>query len=323
VLPRGGCWARLEMERWFFVEAKTFMFSIVKGASVLRLEERRRGFSGVVFLGSQCTAWLASTVVELTRLPSAKEFIKSFREGPKVLIVRSGGNNSDQFLEVEVYVVGSWKGLILIPEGREEQGCCRFAAKLSKVKLLFVASVGFKSGNSSSAEKNKVVPGLALGSIPTSGQGAFGEVGALSFVEVLRSEASPSTTMDFLTVRLDDPLGKDHFAIGNPLCKASNTKQSSSVQGNVACLPSVADEGEGSLLGKGILQSLVWAWKGHLVNLKIEVDRALRFIHEGQLCWVEQGGKKWAPKRKPMPKFISKPILGSEVELKFLSECRV
>lgn len=59
------------------------------------------------------------------------------------------------------------------------------------------------------------------------------------------------------------------------------------------------------------------------MNLKIEVDQALRFIHEGQLCWVEQGGKKWAPKRKPMPKFISKPILGSEVELKFLSECRV
>jgi hypothetical protein len=41
----GGCRARLEMERWFFVEAK------VEGKLELRLEERRRGLTGVVFLG--------------------------------------------------------------------------------------------------------------------------------------------------------------------------------------------------------------------------------------------------------------------------------
>jgi len=103
VLPRGGCCVRLEMERWFFVEAKTFVFSMVEGASVLRWEERRKGFSSVVFLGSQCTTWLASTVVELTWLFGAKEFVKSFKEGPKVLIVQSGGNSSGRFLEVAVY----------------------------------------------------------------------------------------------------------------------------------------------------------------------------------------------------------------------------
>jgi hypothetical protein len=72
-----------------------------------------------------------------------------------------------------------------------------------------------------------------------------------------------------------------------------------------------------------------WAWKGHLMNLKIEVDWALRFILEGleklgpvhkPICiGRNKRGKKWAPKCKPWPKLISKPILGSEVELGFLS----
>lgn len=79
------------MEKWFFVEAKTFVFSVVEGASVLRVEERRKGFSGVVYLGTQCIAWLASKVEELSRLPAGNEFIRSFREGPKVFIVLGGG----------------------------------------------------------------------------------------------------------------------------------------------------------------------------------------------------------------------------------------
>jgi hypothetical protein len=36
-----GCSMRLEMERWFFVEAKTFVLSVMEGASVLQVEERR------------------------------------------------------------------------------------------------------------------------------------------------------------------------------------------------------------------------------------------------------------------------------------------
>jgi len=126
-----------------------------------------------------------------------------------------------------------------------------FAAKLGKVKLFIGASVGFGSGNSSSAEKEQVSPRLALGSVPTGGQGAFGEVGAPSFVEVMRSEASPSATVEFPMVWLEDPLGKDHFSIGNPLGKTSDTKQSSSVWGNVACLSDVAVEEDGRLLERG------------------------------------------------------------------------
>jgi hypothetical protein len=46
----------------FGVEAKKFDFSVREGASVLGLEERRRGLPHVAFLGSLCTGWLLSTV---------------------------------------------------------------------------------------------------------------------------------------------------------------------------------------------------------------------------------------------------------------------
>lgn len=49
---------------------------------------------------------------ELLRFPGDEEFVKSFREGQKILIVRRGGNNSDRFLAVVVYAVGDWRGLL-------------------------------------------------------------------------------------------------------------------------------------------------------------------------------------------------------------------
>jgi hypothetical protein len=49
------------MERWCFIETKTFVFSVVEGASVVRLAERR-SFSGLVLLGAQSIVWLALTM---------------------------------------------------------------------------------------------------------------------------------------------------------------------------------------------------------------------------------------------------------------------
>lgn len=63
------------------------MFSVVEGDSVLRLEARR-SFSGLVLLGAQNIVWFASTIENLLWYPGDKEFVESFREGSKVLIVR-------------------------------------------------------------------------------------------------------------------------------------------------------------------------------------------------------------------------------------------
>jgi hypothetical protein len=53
------------MESHFFVEDKSFSFWVEKDKSGLRVEERRKGFDGVVSLGPWCVAWLIVTVEEV------------------------------------------------------------------------------------------------------------------------------------------------------------------------------------------------------------------------------------------------------------------
>jgi hypothetical protein len=43
------------MEWRFFVEAKSFLFSMKEDEAVVRLEERRKGFAGVLSMGLPCT----------------------------------------------------------------------------------------------------------------------------------------------------------------------------------------------------------------------------------------------------------------------------
>jgi hypothetical protein len=63
------------------VEVKKFDFSVRKGASVLCVEERRKGRSHVAFMGSLCIGWLLSMVEELVCFLGSKGFFKRFREG--------------------------------------------------------------------------------------------------------------------------------------------------------------------------------------------------------------------------------------------------
>ena len=52
------------MERRFSVEVKAFCFMAKEGSSDLQLEERRKGFVGVLRVGPQNAAWLVAKVEE-------------------------------------------------------------------------------------------------------------------------------------------------------------------------------------------------------------------------------------------------------------------
>jgi len=90
VLLGGGCewwWFLCEGMEWhFFVEAKSFLFSVKEDVVVVRLEER--GFAGVVSLGLPCAVRLVATVEVALRNTMMKDFVKSFWEVQQVLIVR-------------------------------------------------------------------------------------------------------------------------------------------------------------------------------------------------------------------------------------------
>lgn len=57
-----------------------------------QLEERRRNYAGSMMLGAQCINWVVSTMEAMLRNSEVKDFVKSFREDLKVLMVRRGGN---------------------------------------------------------------------------------------------------------------------------------------------------------------------------------------------------------------------------------------
>jgi hypothetical protein len=132
-------------------------------------------------------------------------------------------------------------------------------------------------------------------------------------------------------VRLDEPLGKDHFAVEYLLDKPLlDALQGSTARGKVACHSSATDKGK-EPLGKGKLISLLWVWKDHMVSIKIEMDWVLLNINDGleklelgqkpKKVRRKKGGKTQAFKCKPRPKWESKPtsLLGFEEALGLLS----
>jgi hypothetical protein len=178
------------MERWCCVEAKMFVFTVVEGASVVRLEERRRNFSGLVLLGAQSVGWLVSTMESLLWFPG-EDFVRSFREGSKVLIVRRGGNVARRFLEVAVYTLGGRRGIIYIPEGCDGRGWSRFVLESGKIRDFLKIPIGH------GMVRLALVPEKlqGVGDDPIEGSVSFVSTGSLgknrvpSFVEVLRRGA--------------------------------------------------------------------------------------------------------------------------------------
>jgi len=157
------------MESRFFVEAKSFIFSLVEGTSMLWVAEKRKDFSGRVRLSSGCVAWLLSMVEEVLQNPDSEDFVKYFREGSKVTIVRRDGNSSGRFLVVTVFDVGGRRGMIVFLEGCDGRGWGRVSGELSKVLDFFGSSVVYPS--------SRAPPGKRLGEV----------AGLLSYAEAVRS----------------------------------------------------------------------------------------------------------------------------------------
>jgi hypothetical protein len=102
------------------VEAKHFFF--LTKDSKLRLEERRKGFIGLILVGHRCASWLAATVEEASSAMEKEEFAKKICEERRSLSVSGGRNKAGRFLEVVAHVDGERKGVIWILEARSPAG---------------------------------------------------------------------------------------------------------------------------------------------------------------------------------------------------------
>jgi hypothetical protein len=111
-----------------------------------------KSFFGAIVLSTQCSDWLASTLETLLGFSGDHDFVKSFREGSKLLIAHRGENKAGRFLEAAAYGLGGRRGLILIPEGRGGWGWRKFSGELRTVSVSL--SVGCGLGLSASDKKN-------------------------------------------------------------------------------------------------------------------------------------------------------------------------
>jgi hypothetical protein len=118
------------MERRFSVEAKSFSFSAKKGNTFLRLEEKRKGLGGFIWLGVKCSNWLADAVEAAMAAQTKEDFTRTFRDEVRVLKVHMGSNKAGYFLEVAVFVEGGWKGAIRIHKVHGGWGWQRFVDEL-------------------------------------------------------------------------------------------------------------------------------------------------------------------------------------------------
>jgi hypothetical protein len=193
------------MERNFTVESKFFSLSVLEGASMVRVEEKRKSFFVVIVLSTRCSDWLASMLETLLGFSGDHDFVKSFREGSKLLIACRGENKAGRFLEAAAYGLGGRRGLILIPEGRGGWGWRKFSGELRTVSVSL--SVGCGLGLSASDKKDEKVEGTKLSTgldslgategSPLSGGSPMGVklgkgTGPPSFAEVVRSGATDS-----------------------------------------------------------------------------------------------------------------------------------
>jgi predicted Ser/Thr protein kinase len=85
---------------------------VKEGPSDFYLEERRKGFIGVIFVGYQGFAWLVDRVDEAIKSPVKEDFVESYCKEVKVLMIHGGGKKAGRFLEVAVYAEGDRKGMI-------------------------------------------------------------------------------------------------------------------------------------------------------------------------------------------------------------------
>jgi hypothetical protein len=166
------------------VESKIFVFSVLDGASRLRVGERRKSFSGKIVISPQCSEWLASMLGILLGFPEDQEFIKSFREGSKILIARRGSNHAGRFLEAAVFGLGGRKGLILILEGHGGWGSLKFSDELRKAAVFLSAKMDWGAGSPYVSVNNE-------GKEEEAKIGMFPCWKGSSFVEVLRPGSVP------------------------------------------------------------------------------------------------------------------------------------
>ena len=119
---------------FFFVESKSFEFSVEEGGSffLLRIFERYKDSLRSVFMGKESALRLLTYIEDHLSNSCPDNFARTFRDGNKVLILQMGCNAHGSFLMISKLLHGRRKGLIIVPEGKLGSGWRGFGFHLRK-----------------------------------------------------------------------------------------------------------------------------------------------------------------------------------------------
>ena len=120
---------------FFFIESKTFEFSVEEGGSyfLLRIFERGHTSMHSVFMGKESPNRFLFHLEELISKRSPGLYVRTIREGDLVFILQLGSNAHGTFLMASELLHGWRKGSIVIPEGRLGSGWCGFGLNLRNI----------------------------------------------------------------------------------------------------------------------------------------------------------------------------------------------
>ena len=92
----------------FFVEPKTFEFSVEEGGTyyMLRIYERNKDSLWSVFMGKESAKRLLTYVEDLMTNAPPEKFARTFRDGNMVFILKLGFNAHGSFLLISELVHG-------------------------------------------------------------------------------------------------------------------------------------------------------------------------------------------------------------------------
>ena len=118
---------------FFFVESKSFEFSVEEGDSffLLRIFERSRDSLRLV-LGKESAKRLLSMMEVFIYSESPGHFARTVRDGKTVFILQSSSNAHGSFLMISELLHGCWKGFMVVPEGKLGSGWRGFVCHLRK-----------------------------------------------------------------------------------------------------------------------------------------------------------------------------------------------
>ena len=119
---------------FFFVEYKTFEFSVEEGGTyyMLHIYERYKDSLRSVFMGKESVKRLLTNVEDLMSNIPLGNFARTFRDGSKVFILQLGSNAHKSFLMISELLHGRRKGSIIVPEGKLGSGWRGFGFHLRR-----------------------------------------------------------------------------------------------------------------------------------------------------------------------------------------------